>query len=101
MTPEQQTEIEALAWRKLVSHFRKRTDVQNIDLMIQAGFCRNCMSKWLAGGAEQLGVPLTYEQAREWVYGMPYAEWKDNHQAPASQEQIEAFNQLGKDQITE
>lgn len=101
MTPEQQLQMEALAWRKLVSHFQKRTDVQNIDLMTQAGFCRNCMSKWLAGGAKEAGVDMDYEQAREIVYGMPYSEWKEQHQHEATKEQMDAFNAMSKDDITE
>ena len=101
MTPEQQMQIEAHAWRKLVSHLGKRTDVQNIDLMVQAGFCRNCMSKWLMSGAEEAGLEMDYDQAREQVYGMPYGEWKDQHQQEATPEQVAAFNAIGKDQITE
>jgi len=101
MTPEQQMQMEALAWRKLVSHFQKRTDVQNIDLMNMAGFCRNCMSKWLMGGAKEAGIDLDYDQARELVYGMTYDQWKSQHQTEATPEQLEAFKAIGKDQITE
>jgi hypothetical protein len=101
MTPEQQTQMEALAWRKLVSHFQKRKDVQNIDLMNMAGFCRNCMSKWLMGGAKEVGVEMDYDQAREIVYGMTYDEWKNNHQEKATQEQLDKYNALKPDQITE
>ena len=101
MTPEQQTQMEALAWRKLVSHFQKRKDVQNIDLMNMAGFCRNCMSKWLMGGAKEVGVEMDYDQAREIVYGMIYDEWKNNHQEKATQEQLDKYNALKPDQITE
>ncbi len=101
MTEQQMLEMQAYAWRKLVGHFQKRTDVQNIDLMTQAGFCRNCMSKWLAGGAQSIGVAMDDEQAREHIYGMPYAEWKARYQKPASAEQMAAFRHLSKDDITE
>jgi len=96
-----QMELEAAAWRKLVEHFQKRTDVQNIDLMNMAGFCRNCMSKWYKGAAEAKGLEMDYEQAREVIYGMPYSEWKDKYQAKATEEQLAKFNALSKDQITE
>jgi len=101
MTPEQQMQMEALAWRKLVSHFQKRKDVQNIDLMNMDGFCRNCMSKWLMGGAKDVGIEMDYDQARELVYGMTYDEWKNNHQEKATQEQLDKYNALKPDQITE
>lgn len=101
MTPEQQMQMEALAWRKLISHFQKRKDVQNIDLMNMAGFCRNCMSKWLMGGAKDVGIEMDYDQAREIVYGMTYDEWKNNHQEKATQEQLDKYNALKPDQITE
>jgi len=101
MTLEQQMQMEALAWRKLVSHFQKRKDVQNIDLMNMAGFCRNCMSKWLMGGAKDVGIEMDYDQAREIVYGMTYDEWKNNHQEKATQEQLDKYNALKPDQITE
>ena len=86
------TELEAAAFRTLVSHLRERTDVQNIDLMNLAGFCRNCLSKWYRAAAEEKGLDLDYEQAREIVYGMPYAEWKAKHQSEASPEQKAAFD---------
>ena len=73
-------EVEAAAFRKLVEHLRGRTDVQNIDLMNLAGFCRNCLSKWYASAAEGQGVSLTKAQSREIVYGMPYEQWKKEHQ---------------------
>ncbi|MEO1089002.1 MAG: DUF1244 domain-containing protein [Pseudomonadota bacterium] len=85
------TELEAAAFRRLVAHFRERTDVQNIDLMTMAGFCRNCLSKWYAAAADERGVAMGYEDAREIVYGMPYAEWKDRFQAEATPEQQAAF----------
>jgi hypothetical protein len=75
-----QTELEAAAFRRLVSHLQERTDVQNIDLMTLAGFCRNCLSKWYRGEAEQRGITVEDLVAREHIYGMPYAEWKSKHQ---------------------
>ena len=74
------TELEAAAFRRLVEHFRTRTDVQNKDVMELAGFCRNCLAKWYRAAAEERGVALTDDAAREIVYGMPYAEWKATHQ---------------------
>ena len=81
------TELEAAAFRTLVEHFRAHPEVQNIDLMNLAGFCRNCLSKWYRAGAAERGLDLSYEQAREIVYGMPYAEWKVRYQTEASPEQ--------------
>lgn len=80
MTEQERLELEAAAFRTLVQHLRDRTDVQNIELMNLAGFCRNCLSKWYKSAADDLGVDLTLEQARETVYGMPYAEWKAKYQ---------------------
>jgi uncharacterized protein len=74
------TELEAAAFRRLVAHLRERTDVQNIDLMNLAGFCRNCLSKWYLAAAQERGVPLTDPEARELVYGMPYDDWKRQFQ---------------------
>jgi uncharacterized protein len=85
------TELEAAAFRTLVEHFRAHPEVQNIDLMNLAGFCRNCLSKWYRAAAEERGIDLSYEQAREIVYGMPYEEWKARHQSEASPEQQTAF----------
>ena len=76
------TELEAAACRRLVSHLQERTDVQNIDLMNLAGFCRNCLSKWYAEAASESGVELSKDDARELVYGMPYDEWKAQYQTP-------------------
>ena len=80
MNTEQQTELEAAAFRALVKHLREQTGTQNIDLMNLAGFCRNCLSKWYLAAAEQRGIALDYEAARERIYGMPYAEWKEKYQ---------------------
>ena len=85
------TELEAAAFRTLVAHFRAHPEVQNIDLMNLAGFCRNCLSKWYRAAAEERGLELSYEQAREIVYGMPYAEWKARHQTEASPDQQARF----------
>ncbi len=89
--PATRTELEAAAFRRLVEHLRERTDVQNIDLMDLAGFCRNCLSRWYREAAEARGLPLADPQAREIVYGMPYKEWQALHQRPASPEQQAAF----------
>ena len=80
MDKQTQTELEAAAFRRLVSHLQDNTELQNIDLMNLAGFCRNCLSKWYLAAAEEKGVELDYDQARETVYGMPYSEWKDKYQ---------------------
>lgn len=80
MDDETRTKVEAAAYRALVAHLRERSDVQNIDLMNLAGFCRNCLAKWYAAAAAEQGVPLDKEQARAIVYGMPYDEWKAKHQ---------------------
>ena len=101
MDEQTRLEVEAAAWRKLVGHFQKRTDVQNIDLMNQAGFCRNCMSKWYVAAANERGAALDYEQAREIIYGMPYAEFKDRHQQEATVEQLAKFNAIRPEQKTE
>ena len=78
------TELEAAAFRTLVAHLRERTDVQNIDLMNLAGFCRNCLAKWYRAAAEERGQAMTYDEARELIYGMPYDEWRRRHQTEAS-----------------
>ena len=88
---DQTTELQAAAFRRLVTHLQARTDVQNIDLMNLAGFCRNCLSRWYREEAEQRGVPLTDPQARELIYGMPYRDWQAKYQTPASPEQQAAF----------
>lgn len=80
MDDTKRTEIEAAAWRQLVEHLQSRKDVQNIDLMELAGFCRNCLSKWYLAAAEDAGVEMDIDRAKETVYGMTYAEWKANYQ---------------------
>jgi hypothetical protein len=88
----QQTELEAAAFRRLVSHLQTHTEVQNIDLMITGDFCRNCLAKWYTAAAEEQGVAIDYEQAREIVYGMPYGEWKTKFQTEATPEQLAAYD---------
>ena len=80
MDKQTETEVEAAAFRQLVKHLREHTDVQNIDLMNLAGFCRNCLSKWYVSAAEDKGIEIDYESAREYIYGMPYSEWKSRYQ---------------------
>jgi hypothetical protein len=85
------TELEAAAFRRLVQHLRERSDVQNIDLMNLAGFCRNCLSNWLKDAADAQGAALSKDESREAVYGMPYDVWKDKFQKPATPEQLDAM----------
>lgn len=91
LSKQQQTEFEAAAFRRLVGHLRERSDVQNIDLMNLAGFCRNCLSTWYGEAAGAAGVPLTKDQSREIIYGMPYSEWQSLHQREATPVQKAAF----------
>lgn len=88
-------QLEAAAFRRLVAHLRERSDVQNIDLMNLAGFCRNCLSNWYQEAAEEKGVPMTKAQARETVYGMPYEEWKAKHQTEVAPEKLKGFQPHG------
>lgn len=90
------TELEAAAFRRLVQHLRDRTDVQNIDLMNLAGFCRNCLSRWYREAAEARGIGLSEPEAREIIYGMPYKEWQAKYQKEASPEQKAAFTAANK-----
>lgn len=90
---EQQQRLEAAAFRRLVSHLRERTDVQNIDLMNLAGFCRNCLSNWYKDAAEAEGIGLSRDESREIVYGMPYGDWKAKYQSEATSEQKAAFEE--------
>jgi hypothetical protein len=92
-TDPTRTELEAAVFRRLVDHLRTRTDVQNLDLMNLAGFCRNCLSNWMKEAADQKGVAMTRDESREIVYGMPYDEWKAKHQREASPESRAAFEQ--------
>lgn len=87
-----QEAIEAAVFRRLLAHFQTRTDVQNIDLMNLAGFCRNCLSKWYRAAAAEQGIDVSDAQARERVYGMPYDEWKRQHQREATAAQLDAFS---------
>ena len=92
MTDAERTELEAAAFRRLVAHLRERTDVQNIDLMNLAGFCRNCLSRWYGEAAAEKGIELDKETAREIVYGMPYAEWRERYQTEATDAQKVTFS---------
>ncbi|NVJ69213.1 MAG: DUF1244 domain-containing protein [Alphaproteobacteria bacterium] len=87
-TDDKTTEIEAAVFRRLLDHLRTRTDVQNIDLMGWGGFCRNCLSNWYAEAAEELGADVAKDEARERIYGMPYDEYKEKYQMPATDEQM-------------
>ena len=91
MDEKTQTELEAAVYRRLVEHLRGRTDVQNIDMMNLAGFCRNCLSNWMKDAADAKSVPMTKDQSREIVYGEPFEQWKAKHQKEASKDQKAAF----------
>ncbi|MEM6534468.1 MAG: DUF1244 domain-containing protein [Pseudomonadota bacterium] len=91
LTQDQQDRLDAAAFRRLLSHLDNRKDVQNIELMILADFCRNCLGDWYREAAEAEGIEITKDAARERVYGMPYAEWKSKHQGEATPEQMAAF----------
>ncbi|WP_206484392.1 DUF1244 domain-containing protein [Thalassotalea sp. G2M2-11] len=93
---EKEIEIQAAVFRRLLRHLDSRKDVQNIELMNLAGFCRNCFSKWTVAEAQKLGVDVDIDQAREQIYGMPYNEWKEKYQTPATEEQLAKFNQSHK-----
>lgn len=96
MDTNTQTELEAAAFRQLISHFQEHTEVQNIDLMNLADFCRNCLAKWYMAAAEERDVAIDYDTAREYVYGMPYSEWKDKFQKKATAEQLAIFESKNK-----
>lgn len=96
MSDQQQLEIEAAVYRRLVEHLQNKTDVQNIDLMNLADFCRNCLSKWYVAAAEDKKIDMDYEQAREIVYGIPYSDWKKKYQKEATPEQLAAFAEAEK-----
>jgi len=91
MSDDQRRDLEAAAFRRLVAHLRERSDVQNIDLMNLAGFCRNCLSNWYREAAEASGIPLSKDESREIVYGMPYKEWQEKYQREATEDQKAAF----------
>lgn len=91
LTREQQTEFEAAAFRRLVSHLRNRSDVQNIDMMNLAGFCRNCLSNWFKDAADEAGVLISKDESRTLIYGMPYEEWRTLNQREATTDQKAAF----------
>ena len=91
MDEKTRTELEAAVYRRLIDHLRTRTDVQNIDLMNLAGFCRNCLSNWMKEAADAKGLPMSKDESREIVYGMPYKEWQATHQNEATPEQKAAF----------
>ena len=93
MTKDQQTQIEAAAFRGLMQHLQQRSDVQNIDLMNLAGFCRNCLAKWYSAEAKNQGLEYDYAQAQKVIYGMEVGEWKANFQGKASDEQMKRFNE--------
>ncbi|WP_067214530.1 DUF1244 domain-containing protein [Marinomonas gallaica] len=95
MDKQTELEVQAAAFRRLVEHLDERKDVQNIDLMNLAGFCRNCLSKWYAAAAQERGVAMDYEQAREVIYKEPYADWKEKYQGKASAEQLADFAKNG------
>ncbi len=94
--PELRIEIEAAAFRRLIAHLRERTEVQNIDLMILAGFCRNCLADWQVEAAKERGLSLSMDEAREAVYGMTYSEWKIRHHKEATPEKLAAFEAAQK-----
>ena len=96
LTGRDQVELEAAVLRRLLRHFDERKDVQNIELMILAGFCRNCLSKWFVEAARERGLSVDIDAAREKIYGMPYAEWKAHHQPPATKEQLERLEAVEK-----
>lgn len=96
MDQQKRIELEAAAFRRLVEHLRERSDVQNIDMMNLAGFCRNCLSNWYQEAASQNDIAIDKAEAREIVYGMPYEEWKEKFQTPATNEQLQAFSESHK-----
>jgi len=96
LTERDEVELEAAVLRRLLRHFDERKDVQNIELMILAGFCRNCLSKWFVEAAGERGLKFDLDNAREKIYGMPYAEWKERYQPPATKEQIARFEAAEK-----
>ena len=100
MDKQTTVELEAAAFRRLVQHFRSHPEVQNIDLMILADFCRNCLSKWYLAAAKEKGIDLDYEKAREIIYGMPYDDWKKKHQTASTPEQMKAYEEAQRKKQT-
>jgi hypothetical protein len=98
MNEQTKIELEAATFRRLLSHLQGRTDVQNIDLMILAGFCRNCLAKWYSAEAQERGLDVDYASAQESVYGMPYSEWKQKYQTEATPEQLAAMAEIHRRQ---
>ncbi len=99
MDENTKTQLEAAAFRRLIHHLQEHTEVQNIDLMILADFCRNCLAKWYVAAAQDQGVALDYDQAREIIYGMPYKEWQAKYQGEASPEQLAALENKLKSKL--
>ncbi len=99
MDDNTKTQLEAAAFRRLVHHLQTHTDVQNIDLMILADFCRNCLAKWYTAAAQDQNVTLDYEQAREIIYGIPYKEWQAKYQSAATPEQLAALESKKKSKV--
>jgi len=97
MDTQLNNELEAAVLRRLLKHLDERRDVQNIELMILAGFCRNCLSKWYVQAAKERGLEVELDEARQRIYGMTYDEWKENYQQPATDEQMERFNAIPRD----
>lgn len=93
MDNQTQTQLEAAAFRRLVAHLQKRTDVQNIDLMNLSGFCRNCLSRWYQEAASDIGIEIDKNQSREIIYGMPFGQWKEMHQTEANADQQKSFEE--------
>ena len=100
-TIENTIALEAAAFRRLLAHLRERADVQNIDLMILAGFCRNCLANWYQEAAEAAGTPVSRKEAREHVYGEPFEAWKEKHQKPTTPEQLAAFEEAQRNHSIE
>ncbi|HDZ55975.1 MAG TPA: DUF1244 domain-containing protein [Pseudomonas xinjiangensis] len=96
MTKQERIELEAAAFRNLVSHLNSRKDVQNIELMNLAGFCRNCLAKWYKGAADDMDIPVNLDEAREAIYGMPYTDWKNKYQKEATPAQQANFQNTQK-----
>ncbi len=92
ISPDQRTQLDAAVFRRLLQHLDENKDVQNIDLMILARFCRNCLSKWYVSAAEEQGIAVDIEEAKQTVYGMPYSSWKKKYQSPATEEQLAALD---------